>query len=105
MSKHALKYKQVIPLFNRVLVKKPEPIVFTEGGIMLPEGTKPKLHKATVVSVGPGETKDNGAVVPVKVKPGDEVVLSSFEGVKIELENDETYYLYRENEILATLKK
>ncbi|CAH1101065.1 unnamed protein product [Psylliodes chrysocephalus] len=95
------KFKEVLPLLNRVLVKKPEVETVTKGGVVIPDGMEPKLNKATVVAVGPGEVSETGKVIPVGLKPGDEVILSNYDGIKIELENDEVYYLYKENEILA----
>ncbi|XP_056634122.1 10 kDa heat shock protein, mitochondrial-like [Diorhabda carinulata] len=101
----AVKIKKIVPLMNRVLIKKAEPETQTKGGIVLPDKTKVKLQRGTVLAVGPGNKTENGQIVPVNVCPGDEVILADYGGTKIELDKDEVYFLYRENEILAKLKE
>lgn len=46
--------KKLIPLFDRVLIKKAEAITKTKGGIVLPEKSQAKVLKGTVVAIGPG---------------------------------------------------
>ena len=38
---------------------------------------------AVVVAVGPGWTQDDGSVVPLGVKPGDEILLPMYPGVAV----------------------
>lgn len=44
----------MIPLFDRVLVKKFEAITQTKGGIVIPEKAQGKVLQGTVVAVGQG---------------------------------------------------
>ncbi|CAG9855861.1 unnamed protein product [Phyllotreta striolata] len=105
-SKSAKKLTEIIPMFNRVLVKLPEMESVTKGGVLLPVEQEPKLPQATVLAVGPGTVSDNGVTIPVGVQPGDEIVLKSVVGgIEIELDNGETYHLYKEDEILAKVVK
>lgn len=46
--------KRLIPLFDRVLVKKFEAVKQTKGGIVIPEKAQGKVLQGTVVAVGPG---------------------------------------------------
>jgi hypothetical protein len=46
--------KRLIPLFDRVLIKKAEIVTKTKGGIVIPEKAQAKVLKGTVVAVGPG---------------------------------------------------
>lgn len=46
--------KRLVPLFDRVLVKKFEAVTQTKGGIMIPEKAQGKVLQGTVVAVGPG---------------------------------------------------
>lgn len=46
--------KRLIPLFDRVLIKKAEVVTKTKGGIVIPEKAQAKVLKGTVVAVGPG---------------------------------------------------
>lgn len=58
-----------------------------------------------MIAVGPGKTSKKGQLIPVDVKPGDEVILVDFGGTKIDLENEGTFHLYQDTEILAKLQK
>lgn len=46
--------KRLIPLFDRVLILKAEPITKTKGGIVIPEKSQGRVLQGTVVAVGPG---------------------------------------------------
>lgn len=105
VAKSATKFRKIIPLYNRVLVKKIDPIAKTKGGIVIPEDAKQKLTRGTVVAVGPGNRNESGHLNPVSVRPGDDVILQDYGGTKIEVEGMEGYFLYRENEILAKIQE
>lgn len=53
-------FKKLRPLMNRVLIKKPEPLTKTKGGILLPENNKEQLNYGVVIAVGPGKYLENG---------------------------------------------
>lgn len=53
-------FKKLRPLFNRVLIKKADPITKTKGGILLPENKAEQLNFGVVVAVGPGKHLENG---------------------------------------------
>lgn len=46
--------KRLLPLFDRVLIKKAEALTKTKGGIVIPEKAQAKVLEGTVVAVGPG---------------------------------------------------
>ncbi|KAJ3654318.1 hypothetical protein Zmor_013513 [Zophobas morio] len=95
--------KRLIPLFDRVLIKKAEVVTKTKGGIVIPEKAQAKVLKGTVVAVGPGSRNTNGEHVPLTVKVGDDVLLPEYGGTKVELEENQEYHLFRESDILAKL--
>ncbi|KAJ8716252.1 hypothetical protein PYW08_013537 [Mythimna loreyi] len=96
--------KQLIPLLDRVLIKRAEAITKTAGGIVIPEKAQTKVLHGEVVAVGPGARKDNGDFIPILVKVGDKVLLPEYGGTKVSLENDEKeYHLFRESDILAKI--
>ncbi|KAJ8916841.1 hypothetical protein NQ315_005848 [Exocentrus adspersus] len=103
LPKVATKIKRVFPLFNRVLIKRDEPASQSKGGIVLPENSKGKMLRGTVVAVGPGQRNDHGHQIPMSVKPGDYVVLPDYGGVKIDVDG-ELYFMFREVDILAKLQ-
>ncbi|XP_050310421.1 10 kDa heat shock protein, mitochondrial-like [Anthonomus grandis grandis] len=100
MPKTAQKFKNIIPLFNRILVKRAEPPKESKGGIVLPDVKSAKCLKGTVLAVGPGTRNEKGVLIPMTVKVGDEVMLPDYGGTKVEFE-EQTYFLFRESEILA----
>ncbi|XP_053624631.1 10 kDa heat shock protein, mitochondrial-like [Plodia interpunctella] len=96
--------KKVIPLLDRVLVKRAEGATQTASGIVIPDMAQSKVLHGEVVAVGTGARKANGDFFPVLVKVGDKVVLPEHGGTKVTLENDEReYHLFRESDILAKI--
>ncbi|KAI0077790.1 chaperonin Cpn10 [Panus rudis PR-1116 ss-1] len=97
--------KSVVPLLDRVLVRKFKPETKTASGIFLPQSAiKDPLPEATVIAVGPGAPNKEGVVVPPNVKAGDRVILPSWGGSSFKV-GEEEYYLYRDSEILAKVQE
>jgi len=76
-------FKRIVPLFNRIIVRKVEAEAKTKSGILLqkPDG----LSYGVVVEAGPGNLDSNGKIVPVAVKVGDKILLPEFGGSKVKL--------------------
>jgi chaperonin GroES len=95
----------IVPLGDRVLLK---PVSLEEqsktvSGIIIPDTvSREKPEQGKVVAVGEGHWED-GKLVPVGVKAGDQVVFSryGYEEVKY---NGEEYYILKEENILAIIK-
>ncbi|MBS3812217.1 MAG: co-chaperone GroES [Candidatus Bipolaricaulota bacterium] len=87
------------PLGKRVLVEKidVEEEEVTEGGIVLPDSAKEEDNytKAEVLAVGSDEN--------IEVEVGDTVILSSFSGTEIEMD-DREMKIVKENNILAKIE-
>jgi len=96
--------KRLIPLLDRILVQRFEPITTTKGGIVIPEKAQNKVLQGQVIAVGPGGRNTTGANIPVNVQVGDRVLLPEFGGTKVELEDKKEYFLFRESDILAKLE-
>ncbi len=101
MAARAATKIRLVPLGDRVVLKREEAESTTSGGIVLPDSAQDKPQKGTVISIGDGHTKDDGNKVPLTVKEGDRVLFSSYAGDEITLGDDE-YLLLRESDILAT---
>ena len=106
MKKETQKGKnRISPLADRVLIKEineTQAETKTKSGIIIPVNANEDkgAKKGEVVAVGPGH-HDHGKLMPVSVKPGDMVLFSW--GDKIKIDNEE-YYIIRENEIIAVIK-
>lgn len=97
--------KKLVPLFDRVLIRRAEAITTTKGGIVIPEKAQGKVLRGTVVAIGPGSRNDQGQHIPPSVKVGDAVLLPEYGGTKVELEENKEYHLFRESDILAKLEE
>ncbi len=97
----AKKAEKLIPLGDRVVVKRAEAETTTLGGIVLPDSAKDKPQRGEVLSVGEGYVRRDGKKIALSVKPGDCILFSSYAGDEIKV-GDETYLLMRESDILAT---
>lgn len=91
---------KLVPLGDRVVVKRAAAETKTTGGIVLPDSATDKPQRGEVLAVGEGHVKNSGMKVSLTVRPGDLVVFSSYAGDEFKV-NDETYLLMRESDILA----
>lgn len=92
---------RIVPLGDKVVLKRQEAEETTAGGIVLPDSAKDKPQKGEVVAVGDGHVKNDGSRIPLTVKEGDKVIFSSYAGDEIKV-GDQEYLLLRESDILAT---
>jgi len=87
------------PLGDRVIVEVFEEEDVSYSGIVLPDTAKEKPQRGKVVAVGPGRYED-GELVPLDVKKGDEVLFSKYGGTEVKVSGEE-YLILRESDILA----
>ena len=92
---------KLVPLGDRVVLKKIIAEETTKSGIVLPGSEKEKPQMAEVVAVGPGGVVD-GKTVTMEVQPGDQVVYAKYAGTEIEVE-DEKYMIIKQDDIMAIL--
>lgn len=101
MAKKKSKSIQIVPLGDKVVLKRQEAEDVTAGGIVLPDSAKDKPQRGEIVAIGDGHVKSDGTKMPLTVKEGDRVIFSSYAGDDIKI-GDEEYLLLRESDILAT---
>ena len=92
---------RIVPLGDKVVLRRQQAADTTAGGIVLPDTAKDKPQKGEVVAVGDGHTRDDGSKVALTVKEGDRVIFSSYAGDEIKV-GEEELLLLRESDILAT---
>lgn len=95
----------VRPLADRVLVEpvEEEEVTFAGGKLVLPETAKEKPQKGVVLAVGPGRKDDEGKVIPMDVKVGDQVLYAKYAGTEIKIEGKK-YLILKESDILAVVE-
>ena len=93
---------KVVPLGDKVVVKRLEADEKTPGGIVLPDSAKDKPQQGRVLSVGDGKLLPDGTRSPHQVKEGDRVLFSSWAGSEVIVDGDELLIM-GEEDILAIL--
>lgn len=94
-------FKRIVPLLNRIVVRKVEPEAKTKSGILLqkPDG----LPYGVILEAGPGAFDNNGKVIPNTLKVGDKVLLPEYGGLKVQL-GEQELFVFRETDIVAKLE-
>ena len=92
------------PLADRVVIQPKEAEEKTSGGIILPDTVKEKPVEGTIVAAGPGKVADNGELVKMTVKVGDNVLYGKYSGTEVTLSGEE-YLIMRESDIFAIIPK
>ena len=90
--------------YNQVVV---EPVVQEEktaSGIYLPDtAAKEKPQQGKVIAVGTGKYTDNGQLIKLEVKAGDEVVFAKYSGTPVKHDGKD-YLILEERDILAVVE-
>ena len=93
---------KVVPLHDRVLLKRIEEKEVKVGGIIIPDTAKEKPQEAEVIEAGKGRMTEDGKLIPMEVKKGDKVLIGKYSGAEVTIDNVE-HIIVREEEILAKL--
>lgn len=94
----------ITPLGDRIVVEPMSREEVTATGIIIPDtASREKPEQGTVVAVGPGKY-DNGALVPMTAKVGDQVLFSKYGYDEVKVDGVE-YFILPESSVLAILQK
>lgn len=91
------------PLHDRVVIERLEEERTSAGGIVIPDSATEKPMRGKVVAVGPGKLADNGNVVPLSVKKGDEVLFGKYSGTEVKIGSRELVVM-REDDIMGVIE-
>ena len=92
----------VVPLGDKVVVKRVEAEDVTAGGIVLPDSAKEKPQQGRVLSIGDGVMLSDGSRSAPEVNEGDRVLFNSYAGTEIQVMEEELLIM-SVNDILAVL--
>jgi len=95
---------KIIPLRDRILIKRVGEEEKKKGGIIIPDTAKEKPIQGKVIAVGAGKLEENGKRIPLDVKKGDRVLFSKYAGNEIKVEGEE-HLIVREDDILGIVKQ
>ncbi len=93
---------KVIPLNDKILVKRVEAEEKTAGGILLPDTAKEKPRQGKVLSLGDGRLLESGKRAAFLVKEGDRVLFSNYSGNEVQVDGED-YLIMSEDDILAII--
>lgn len=93
---------KIVPLGDKIVVKRLEAVEMTAGGIILPTAAQEQSQQGRVLSVGDGMLLSDGKRVEGQVNEGDRVLFSSYSGTEVSVD-DENLLIMREDDILAIL--
>ena len=93
---------KVVPLNDKIVVKRVEAEEKTAGGIVLPDTAKEKPKQGKILSVGDGKLLENGKRAAFQVKEGDRVLFTSYAGNEVTVDGEE-YLIMSEDDILGVL--
>ena len=94
-------FKKIIPLLNRVVIRKLQPQTKTASGIII---NKPDTaNYGVVLESGPGVYDQNGKLIPMGIKTGDTVLLPEYGGQKVKL-NEQELFIYKDSDIIGKVE-
>ena len=91
---------KVVPLGEKVVIKRMEAEDVTSGGIILPDAAKEKPQQGRVLSVGDGTLLPDGTRTDHLVSEGDRVLFLSYAGTEVVVDGEDLLIM-SEDEILA----
>jgi chaperonin GroES len=100
--KGEIRNMKVVPLNDKIVVKRLEAEDRTAGGIVLPDTAKEKPKQGKVLSLGDGKLLESGKRAAFQVKEGDRVLFSSYSGSEVSVDGEE-YLIMTEEDILAVV--
>jgi len=95
---------KIIPLRDRILIKRIGEEEKTKGGIIIPDTAKEKPMQGKVIAVGKGALDKDGKLIPLEVKEGDTVLFGKYAGTEIKVEGTD-HLIVRENDILGIVEE
>ena len=91
----------LIPLQDKIVIKKLMAEETTKSGIVLPGQEKEKPAQGEVIAVGPGGVVD-GKEVKMEVTAGQKIVYSRYAGTDVELDG-EKFTIIKQSDVLAII--
>ncbi len=93
---------KLVPLGDKVIVKRMDAEERTSGGILLPDMARDKPQQGRVLSVGDGHLLADGTRVRHQVSEGDRIFFGRYAGTEVQVGDDELLIM-SEDDILAVV--
>ena len=93
---------QFRPLHDRVVIEPLDREEKTVGGIIVPDTAQEKPMRGKVLATGPGARDEDGALLPMELKKGDNVLYGKFSGTEVKIDDKEVLIM-RESDVMGIL--
>jgi chaperonin GroES len=94
----------IVPLHDRVIVKRIKEGEQIRGGIIIPDSAKEKPQEGEVIAAGMGKYREDGTRQALDVKAGDRVLFGKYSSSEIKIDGEELLIM-REDEILGIISR
>jgi chaperonin GroES len=94
----------LVPLHDRVLVRRVAQESKSAGGIIIPDTAQEKPQEGEIVAVGSGARDENGKIQPLDVKIGDLILFGKWSGSEVKIDGEELIIM-KESDIMGILDK
>ncbi len=92
------------PLHDRVVVERIDAEAKSAGGIIIPDTAKEKPQQGKIVGVGPGGRDENGKLIPIDLKVGDQLLFGKWSGTEVKIDGIELLIM-KESDIMGVLEE
>jgi chaperonin GroES len=93
---------KLVPVGEKIVVKRLHAEEKTSGGIVLPDVAQKKPWQGRVLSVGDGRLLPDGTRAPQQISEGDRILFGNYAGVEVKVNGDELLVM-SESEVLAII--
>jgi len=93
---------QFKPLHDRVVIEPLDREEKTAGGIIVPDTAQEKPMRGKVLATGPGARDEDGALLPMELKKGDQVLYGKYSGTEVKI-GDTEVLIMREGDVMGVL--
>ena len=90
------------PLHDRVVIEPLDREEKTAGGIIVPDTAQEKPMRGKVLATGPGARDEDGALLPMELKKGDQVLYGKYSGTEVKIDDKEVIIM-RESDVMGVL--
>jgi chaperonin GroES len=90
------------PLHDRVVIEPLDREEKTAGGIIVPDTAQEKPMRGKVLVTGPGARDEDGALLPMELKEGDQVLYGKYSGTEVKIDDKEVIIM-RESDVMGVL--
>jgi chaperonin GroES len=92
------------PLHDRVVIRRAEGDLISEGGIIIPDTAKEKPQEGEVIAVGPGLRDESSKLIPLDVKAGDVILFAKWSGTEVKIDGEDLLIM-KESDIMGIVEK